>query len=66
VAVGRGRACPKFARAFAITQPELRFVDGLHQMIDWYFENHDADEVRRTLDGGGLIDRRVEPIGGAR
>jgi len=54
------------ARSLLGWEPELRFVDGLHQMIDWYFENHDADEVRRTLDGGGLIDRRVEPIGGAR
>jgi nucleoside-diphosphate-sugar epimerase len=50
------------ARELLGWEPETMFVDGLHRMTDWYFENHDLEEVRATLDGGGLIERRVEPV----
>ena len=30
-------------------EPEMKFVDGLHQTIDWYFANKDRDQVRRIL-----------------
>ena len=43
-------------------EPTVAFVNGLHRMTDWYFENHDVEEVRRTLDGGGLIERKVEQL----
>jgi nucleoside-diphosphate-sugar epimerase len=40
-------------------RPEVKFVDGLHRMTDWYFETQDPAEVKRLIDGGGLIERRV-------
>ena len=44
----------------------MKFMDGLHKMIDWYFANHDVVEVRHTLDGGGLIERSVGAVGAGR
>lgn len=38
-------------------QPGVRFVDGLHETIDWYFSAKDADRTRALLDGG-LTERR--------
>lgn len=29
--------------------PEVKFIDGLHRTIDWYFETKDRDQVRSTL-----------------
>jgi dTDP-D-glucose 4,6-dehydratase len=52
----------RLARELLGWEPAMSFVDGLHRMTDWYFENHDVAEVRRTLDGGGLIERTVEPV----
>ena len=37
----------------------MKFMDGLHRTIDWYFATHDPDEVRRALEGGVLIERRA-------
>ncbi|MGD9526572.1 SDR family NAD(P)-dependent oxidoreductase [Pseudonocardia sp.] len=37
--------------------PEIEFKDGLRSTIDWYLENNDVDEVRRTL-GHTLTERR--------
>ena len=31
-------------------RPKVRFKDGLHRTIDWYFANKDRDEVARSLD----------------
>ena len=31
-------------------EPGVKFVDGLHRTIDWYFANKDRDHVRRILD----------------
>ncbi len=31
-------------------RPEVRFKDGLHRTIDWYFATKDRDEVARSLD----------------
>jgi nucleoside-diphosphate-sugar epimerase len=43
-------------------EPEVSFVDGLHRMIDWYYENHDVEQVRETLRRGGLIERRTDEV----
>jgi nucleoside-diphosphate-sugar epimerase len=52
----------RLARELLGWEPAMSFVDGLHRMTDWYFEKHDVEEVRRTLDGGGLIERTVETV----
>jgi hypothetical protein len=31
-------------------------------MIDWYYATHDVDEVRATLQGGGLIERKTAGV----
>ncbi len=31
-------------------EPEVKFVDGLHRTIDWYFQSKDRNQVRSTLD----------------
>jgi nucleoside-diphosphate-sugar epimerase len=31
-------------------EPSMRFIDGLHRTIDWYFANKDRDQVRAYLD----------------
>jgi nucleoside-diphosphate-sugar epimerase len=31
-------------------EPRMKFVDGLHRTIDWYFSTKDRDEVRTYLD----------------
>jgi nucleoside-diphosphate-sugar epimerase len=43
-------------------EPRVRFVDGLHRMIDWYFANHDVDRVRAMIEGGGLIERKIDVV----
>jgi nucleoside-diphosphate-sugar epimerase len=30
-------------------EPQVKFVDGLHRTIDWYFANRNQDQVRTTL-----------------
>jgi len=30
-------------------EPEVKFMDGLHRTIDWYFSTRDRDQVRRVL-----------------
>jgi nucleoside-diphosphate-sugar epimerase len=42
-------------------RPEMRFVDGLHQTIDWYYSIKDRDQVRSEL--GRLLTERpsVDP-----
>ena len=40
-------------------EPEVNFVDGLHWTIDWYFSTKDREQVRRILEEGGLIERKV-------
>jgi nucleoside-diphosphate-sugar epimerase len=47
-------------------EPEVRFVDGVRKMADWYFATHEVEEVRHTLDGGGLIERNVDAVGAGR
>lgn len=41
-------------------EPKVRFVDGLHRTIDWYFETRDPAAVRHVLEAGGLIERKAE------
>lgn len=31
-------------------EPQVKFIDGLHRTIDWYFANKDREQVRRILD----------------
>lgn len=31
-------------------EPKMKFMDGLHRTIDWYFETKDRDKVRAYLD----------------
>jgi UDP-glucose 4-epimerase len=30
-------------------QPRVKFIDGLHQTIDWYFATKNKDTVKRIL-----------------
>lgn len=39
-------------------EPNVKFVDGLHRTIDWYFATKDRGEVARQLDAA-LTERRV-------
>ena len=43
-------------------KPEVPFVEGLHRTIDWYYSTKQPDDVRRILEEGGLIERRVELV----
>lgn len=38
------------ARRLLGWEPKVKFVDGLHRTIDWYFATKDRDQVRATLD----------------
>ncbi len=31
-------------------EPKVKFIDGLHRTIDWYFATHDRQKVQDTLD----------------
>jgi nucleoside-diphosphate-sugar epimerase len=47
------------ARRLLGWQPEVPFREGLKRTIEWYFATKDREEVRRTLEEGGLIERKV-------
>ena len=38
------------ARKLLEWEPQIKFVDGLHRTIDWYFSVKDRDQVRTILD----------------
>jgi len=38
------------ARELLSWEPEVKFIDGLHKTIDWYFQLKDRNQVRSTLD----------------
>ena len=40
-------------------EPKVCFRSGLKRTIEWYFANKDREQVRRTLQQGGLIDRNA-------
>jgi nucleoside-diphosphate-sugar epimerase len=40
-------------------KPKVPFREGLRRTIDWYFATKDRDEIRRMLEKGGLIERKV-------
>ncbi len=50
-------------------EPQTKFMDGLHQTIDWYFATKDRGRVRGYLDrmlterGTGLPDSRMSTVG---
>jgi nucleoside-diphosphate-sugar epimerase len=39
--------------------PKYSFAEGLRQTYDWYVSHKDVEQVRRILDKGGLIERKV-------
>jgi nucleoside-diphosphate-sugar epimerase len=39
--------------------PKYSFAEGLRQTYDWYVSHKKVDQVRRILDQGGLIERKV-------
>jgi nucleoside-diphosphate-sugar epimerase len=43
-------------------EPKVSFCDGLRKTIEWYFSTKNVDEVRRILNQGGLINRKVAPL----
>lgn len=46
-------------------QPRVLFREGLRRTIEWYFAIKDREEVRRILQEGGLIERKVGERGNA-
>jgi nucleoside-diphosphate-sugar epimerase len=40
-------------------EPAVAFADGVKRTIDWYKQNKNAEEVRRILESGGLITRKI-------
>lgn len=53
------------ARELLGWEPRVTFVDGLRRTVDWYFATKDRAEVRRSLDGGALMERKAESRAGA-
>lgn len=43
-------------------EPKVHFREGLRRTIEWYFVNKDREQVRRILEEGGLIKRKVANI----
>ena len=39
-------------------EPKMKFMDGLHRTIDWYFKTKDRDQVRTYL--GRMLTERGE------
>lgn len=42
-------ASNKLAKELLDWEPQVKFIDGLHRTIDWYFSTKDRDEVRGYL-----------------
>ncbi len=40
-------------------RPSIAFADGARSTAEWYAATHRAEDVRRTLAGGGLVERAV-------
>jgi nucleoside-diphosphate-sugar epimerase len=55
-------ASNQLARELLGWEPQLRFIDGLHRTIDWYFATKDPERVRGYLDSmlTGREERRAE------
>ena len=47
------------ARELLGFEPKVSFREGLLRTKEWYFATKDRDEVRRVLEAGGLIARKV-------
>ena len=47
------------AKSLLDWEPKVSFREGLRRTIDWYFANKDPLDVRRILDSGGFIARKV-------
>lgn len=51
-------ASNRLARELLGWEPRVRFIDGLHRTVDWYFASRDRDQVR------GYLDRMLTDRGG--
>ena len=40
------------AKALLKWEPKIKFLDGLHKTIDWYFNFRDVDVVRKIVKEG--------------
>ena len=47
------------ARKLLGWEPKVPFREGLKRTIEWYFATKDREQVRRILEQGGLIERKV-------
>ena len=47
------------ARRLLGWEPKVCFIEGLRRTIDWYFATKDQKVVRRLLEEGGLLERKV-------
>jgi nucleoside-diphosphate-sugar epimerase len=43
-------------------EPKVSFREGLGRTVEWYFATKDRDEIRRLLEQGGLIERKVSQM----
>jgi len=41
-------------------EPKVLFKEGVKRTIEWYFETKDPSQVRKILEEGGLIERKVK------
>lgn len=48
-----------FAKRLLGWSPKYSFADGLRETYEWYIAHKDPDRVRRILEKGGLIERKV-------
>lgn len=47
------------ARQLLGWEPSVTFAEGVRRTMEWYVATHDADAVRQTLAGGGLVARNL-------
>jgi nucleoside-diphosphate-sugar epimerase len=40
-------------------KPQVKFSDGLHRTIDWYFSTKNQQQVRQCLEAGALTERLI-------
>lgn len=51
-----------FARKLLGWEPQVKFIDGLHRTIDWYFKTKKREEVAKIL-GSMLTERTMQEVG---
>lgn len=40
-----------FAKELLGWEPQMKFMDGLHRTVDWYFSTKDVEDSRKTIEG---------------